>query len=529
MAKNFSELTPTSGLAHKKGIPPFSGMECFYALKAMFDGKHLMFGSFFLPLLLLLPLKAKGQNSVSGTDRGTQEKITTSSAAASQQKADAPSSTVSDKTSVRSKRLSPEECMKIVQEDTYKKHPELREYDLVQAERRKSEAQQGVTQKKASQSAVQKASAPVAGKKSVARKKPTPAEKRKSQAQQRPSHKKTPQPSLRKGADPGREKMTLARQHSVPAQAKKSDAGQRKSSGKDSKLLAQRQSSSSKRTKSATRKSPSRPKAKNLQVREGILQSRVIQALDPPAFPPIDPSLPKVFARIESSSRGARVSADVHESLVQAGQIELVVCDGQSGVLVFYGEMVEGVTSPDGYVRFEVTCPASCFKNEEIYLFRVNQWGPCGGRQLTGFPSSVYFKENDPDTSVRVEKSPVKHQTTLHIVPAGNGAKFVVRTTEKPRRDERIYIQVYDPFDNFYAILPMQLDSKHGDLAVYTFLEKDMSQYLSVPRERRFRVYLGELPLFEEAPTGRQLSGCKTDLSHFPFYHNYGELVLSAW
>ena len=60
MAKKFSELTPTSGLAHKKGIPPFSGMECFYALK--------MFGSFFLPLLLLLPLKAKGQTSVSGAD-----------------------------------------------------------------------------------------------------------------------------------------------------------------------------------------------------------------------------------------------------------------------------------------------------------------------------------------------------------------------------------------------------------------------------------------------------------------------------
>ena len=487
MGKIFREFVSNFGLAHKGGIPPSSGMKCFYALKAMFDGKHLMFGSFFLPLLLLLPLKAKGQNSVSGTDRRAQEKITTSSAAASQQKADAPSFTVSDKTSVRSKHLSPEECMKIVQEDAYKRNPELQEHDLAQAE------------------------------------------KRKSQAQQRVIHKKDVRSSAPKVANPVREKTTLARQHAVQAKAKKSDAGQGRSSGKISKLLAQRHSTSSKKTKSATHKSPPRPKAKNLQVREGILQSRVIQALDPPAFPPIDPSLPKVFARIESSSRGARVSADVHESLVQAGQIELVVCDGQSGVLVFYGEMVEGVTSPDGYVRFEVTCPASCFKNEEIYLFRVNQWGPCGGRQLTGFPSSVYFKENDLDTSVRVEKSPVKHQTTLHIVPAGNGAKFVVRTTEKPRRDERIYIQVYDPFDNFYAILPMQLDSKHGDLAVYTFLEKDMSQYLSVPRERRFRVYLGELPLFEETPTGRQLSGCKTDLSHFPFYHNYGELVLSAW
>ena len=469
--------TPNPGLGYKESVRLSSGMECFHALK--------MFGSFLL--LLLLPFSAKGQTSVPGTDRGTQEKITTSSAAASQQKADAPSSTVSDKTSVRSKGLSPEECMKIVQEDAYKKHPELREYDLAQAE------------------------------------------KRKSQAQQWANYKKDVRSSAPKVANPVREKTTLARQHAVQAKAKKSDAGQGRASAKNSKLLAQRHSTSSKKTKSATRKSPSRPKAKNLQVRGGILQSRVIQALDPPAFPPIDPSLPKVFARIESSSRGARVSADVHESLVQAGQIELVVCDGQSGVLVFYGEMVEGVTSPDGYVRFEVTCPASCFKNEEIYLFRVNQWGPCGGRQLTGFPSSVYFKENDPDTSVRVEKSPVKHQTTLHIVPAGNGAKFVVRTTEKPRRDERIYIQVYDPFDNFYAILPMQLDSKHGDLAVYTFLEKDMSQYLSVPRERRFRVYLGELPLFEETPTGRQLSGCKTDLSHFPFYHNYGELVLSAW
>ena len=107
MKKNFSELTPTFGLAHKGGVPPSSGMECFHALK--------MFGSFFL-LLLLLPLKAKGQTSVPGTDRETREEITTSSAAASQQKADAPSSTVSDKTSVRSKRLSPEECMKIVQE-----------------------------------------------------------------------------------------------------------------------------------------------------------------------------------------------------------------------------------------------------------------------------------------------------------------------------------------------------------------------------------------------------------------------------
>ena len=100
MKKNFSELTPTFGLAHKGGIQPFSGMKCFRALK--------MFGSFFL-LLLLLPLKAKGQTSVPGTDRGTQEKMTTGSAAAFQQKADAPSSTVSDKTSVRSKGLSPEE------------------------------------------------------------------------------------------------------------------------------------------------------------------------------------------------------------------------------------------------------------------------------------------------------------------------------------------------------------------------------------------------------------------------------------
>ena len=479
MAKNFSELTPTSGLAHKKGIPPFSGMECFYALK--------MFGSFFLPLLLLLPLKAKGQTSVSGTDRETLEKITTSSAAASQQKADAPSSTVSDKISVRSKGLSPEECMKIVQEDAYKRNPELQEHDLAQAE------------------------------------------KRKSQAQQWANYKKDVRSSAPKVANPVREKTTQARQHAVQAKAKKSDVRQGGASAKNSKLLAQRHSTSSKKTKSATHKSPPRPKAKNLQGRERILQSNVVQVLDPPAYPPIDPSFPKTFARIESSSQGLKVSADVHESLVHAGPIELVVRDGQSGNVVYYGEMIGGVTSPDRYVRFEVTCPASRFKNDGIYLFRVNQWGPCGERQLTGFPSSVYFKENDPDASVRVQKSPVKHQTTLRIVPVGDGAKFVVRTTEKPRRDERIYIQVYDPFDNFYAILPMQLDSKHGDLAVYTFLEKDMSQYLSVPRERRFRVYLGELPLFEETPTGRQLSGCKTDLSHFPFYHNYGELVLSAW
>ena len=479
MAKNFSELTPTSGLAHKKGIPPFSGMECFYALK--------MFGSFFLPLLLLLPLKAKGQTSVSGTDRETLEKITTSSAAASQQKADAPSSTVSDKTSVRSKRLSPEECMKIVQEDAYERNPELQEHDLAQAE------------------------------------------KRKSQAQQWANYKKDVRSSAPKVANPVREKTTQARQHAVQAKAKKSDVRQGGASAKNSKLLAQRHSTSSKKTKSATHKSPPRPKAKNLQGRERILQSNVVQVLDPPAYPPIDPSFPKTFARIESSSQGLKVSADVHESLVHAGPIELVVRDGQSGNVVYYGEMIGGVTSPDRYVRFEVTCPASRFKNDGIYLFRVNQWGPFGGRQLTGFPSSVYFKENDPDASVRVQKTRVKHQTTLQIVPVGDGAKFVVKTTEKPRRDERIYIQVYDPFDNFYAILPMQLDSKHGDFAVYTFLENDMSQYLSVPRERRFRVYLGELPLFEEAPTGRQLSGCKTDLSHFPFYHNYGELVLSAW
>lgn len=479
MKKNFSELTPTFGLAHKGGVPPSSGMECFHALK--------MFGSFFLPLLLLLPLKAKGQTSVSGTDRETLEKITTSSAAASQQKADAPSSTVSDKTSVRSKRLSPEECMKIVQEDAYKRNPELQEHDLAQAE------------------------------------------KRKSQAQQWANYKKDVRSSAPKVANPVREKTTQARQHAVQAKAKKSDVRQGGASAKNSKLLAQRHSTSSKKTKSATHKSPPRPKAKNLQGRERILQSNVVQVLDPPAYPPIDPSFPKTFARIESSSQGLKVSADVHESLVHAGPIELVVRDGQSGNVVYYGEMIGGVTSPDRYVRFEVTCPASRFKNDGIYLFRVNQWGPCGGRQLTGFPSSVYFKENDPDASVRVQKSPVKHQTTLRIVPVGDGAKFVVRTTEKPRRDERIYIQVYDPFDNFYAILPMQLDSKHGDLAVYTFLEKDMSQYLSVPRERRFRVYLGELPLFEETPTGRQLSGCKTDLSHFPFYHNYGELVLSAW
>lgn len=526
--KTIRELTLTFGLTHKKGIQPFSGNVWLRSLRMMFNCKHLMFGSFFLPLLLLLPLKAKGQTSVSGTDRGTQEKITTSSAAASQQKADAPSSTVSDKTSVRSKRLSPEECMKIVQEDAYKRNPELREYDLAQAEKKKSEAQQGMTQKKASQSAVQKASAPVAGKKSVARKKPTPAEKRKSQAQQRPSHKKAPQPSLRKGADPGREKMTLARQHSLPAQAKKSDAGQGRSSGKDSKLLAQRQSNSLKRTKSATRKSPSRPKAKNLQVREGILQSRVIQTLDPPAFPPIDPSLPKVFARIESSSRGARVSADVHESLVQAGRIELVVRDGQSGDLVFYGEMVEGVTSPDGYVRFEVTCPASCFKNEEVYLFRVNQRGPFGGRQLTGFPSSVYFKENDPDASVHVEKSLVKHQTTLHIVPVGNGAKFVVKTTEKPGPGEDIYVQVYDSVTNFYGILPLKVESKEGVFTVYSYLEEDMSMYLSPVRVRRFRVYLGDIPVFSEIPR-KQLCACYTDLSHFPFYCNHKDESAFVW
>ena len=529
MAKNFSELTPPFGLAHKKGIQPFSGNVWLRLLRMMFNGKHLMFGSFFLPLLLLLPLKAKGQTSVSGTTGRAREEITTSSAAASQQKADAPVFTVSDKTSVRSKGLSPEECMKIVQEDAYKRNPELREYDLAQAEKKKSETQQGMTQKKASQSAVQKASAPVAGKKSVARKKPTPAEKRKSQAQQRVNHQKDVQSSAPKVATPVREKTTLARQHAVQAKAKKSDVRQGGASAKNSKLLAQRQSSSSKKTKSATHKSPPRPKAKNLQGRERILQSNVVQVLDPPAYPPIDPSFPKTFARIESSSQGLKVSADVHESLVHAGPIELVVRDGQSGNVVYYGEMIGGVTSPDRYVRFEVTCPASCFKKDEMYLFRVNQWGPFGGRQLTGFPSSVYFKENDPGASVRVQKSPVKHQTTLQIVPVGDGAKFVVKTTEKPRRDERIYIQVYDPFDNFYAILPMQLDSKHGDSAVYTFLEKDMSQYLSVPRERRFRVYLGELPLYEEAPTGRQLSGCKADLSHFPFYHNYGELVLSAW
>lgn len=526
MRKIFRELTLTFGLTHKKGIQPFSGMECFYALKAMFDGKHLMFGSFFLPLLLLLPLKAKGQNSVSGTTGRAREEITTSSAAASQQKADAPSSTVSDKTSVRSKCLSPEECMKIVQEDAYKRNPELREYDLAQAEKKKSEAQQGMTQKKASRSA--KVSAPVAGKKSVARKKPTPAEKRKSQAQQRPSHKKAPQPSLRKGADPGREKMTLARQHAVPAQAKKSDVGQGRSSGKNSKLLAQRQSTSSKKTKSATHKSPSRPKAKNLQAREGILQSNVVQVLDPPAFPPIDPSLPKVFARIESSSRGARVSADVHESLAQAGQIELVVRDGQSGDLVFYGEMVEGVTSPDGYVRFEVTCPASCFKNEEVYLFRVNQRGPFGGRQLTGFPSSVYFKENDPDASVHVEKSPVKHQTTLRIVPVGDGAKFVVKTTEKPGPGEDIYVQVYDSVTNFYGILPLKVESKEGAFTVYSYLEEDMSMYLSPVRVRRFRVYLGDIPVFSEIPR-KQLCACYTDLSHFPFYRNHKDESAFVW
>ena len=377
--------------------------------------------------------------------------------------------------------------MKIVQEDAYKRNPELQEHDLAQAE------------------------------------------KRKSQAQQWANYKKDVRSSAPKVANPVREKTTLARQYAVQAKAKKSDVRQGGASAKNSKLLAQRHSTSSKKTKSATHKSPPRPKAKNLQGRERILQSNVVQVLDPPAYPPIDPSFPKTFARIQSSSQGLKVSADVHESLVHAGPIELVVRDGQSGNVVYYGEMIGGVTSPDRYVRFEVTCPASRFKNDGIYLFRVNQWGPFGGRQLTGFPSSVYFKENDPDASVRVQKSPVKHQTTLQIVPVGDGAKFVVKTTEKPRRDERVYIQVYDPFDNFYAILPMQLDSKHGDLAVYTFLEKDMSQYLSVPRERRFRVYLGELPLYEEAPTGRQLSGCKADLSHFPFYHNYGELVLSAW
>ena len=139
--KTIRELTPTSGLAHREGIQPSSGNVWLRSLRMMFNGKHLMFGSFFLPLLLLLPLKAKGQTSVPGTDRETREEITTSSAAASQQKADAPSSTVLDKISVRSKGLSPEECMKIVQEDAYKRNPELREYDLAQAERRKSQAQ----------------------------------------------------------------------------------------------------------------------------------------------------------------------------------------------------------------------------------------------------------------------------------------------------------------------------------------------------------------------------------------------------
>ena len=486
MAKNFSELTPPFGLAHKGGIPPSSGMKCFHALKAMFDGKHLMFGSFFLPLLLLLPLKAKGQTSVSGTDRRVQEKITTSSAAASQQKAEAPVFTVSDKTSVRSKGLSPEECMKIVQEDAYKRNPELQEHDLAQAE------------------------------------------KRKSQVQQWANYKKDVRSSAPKVANPVREKTTLARQHAVQAKAKKSDVRQGGASAKNSKLLAQRHSTSSKKTKSATHKSPSRPKAKNLQGRERILQSNVVQVLDPPAYPPIDPSFPKTFARIQSSSQGLKVSADVHESLVHAGPIELVVRDGQSGNVVYYGEMIGGVTSPDRYVRFEVTCPASRFKNDGIYLFRVNQWGPFGGRQLTGFPSSVYFKENDPDASVHVEKSPVKHQTTLHIVPVGDGAKFVVKTTEKPGPGEDIYVQVYDSVTNFYGILPLKVESKEGAFTVYSYLEEDMSMYLSPVRVRRFRVYLGDIPVFSEIPR-KQLCACYTDLSHFPFYRNHKDESAFVW
>ena len=486
MGKIFREFVSNFGLAHKGGVPPSFGMKCFLALKAMFDGKHLMFGSFFLPLHFLLPHQAKGQTSVSGTDRGTQEKITTSSAAASQQKAEAPVFTVSDKTSVRSKGLSPEECMKIVQEDAYKRNPELQEHDLAQAE------------------------------------------KRKSQAQQRVNHKKDVQSSAPKVANPVREKTTLARQHAVQAKAKKSDSGQGRSSGKNSKLLAQRQSGSSKRTKSATHKSPSRPKAKNLQGRERILQSNVVQVLDPPAYPPIDPSFPKTFARIQSSSQGLKVSAEVHESLVHAGPIELVVRDGQSGNVVYYGEMIGGVTSPDRYVRFEVTCPASRFKNNEIYLFRVNQWGPFGGRQLTGFPSSVYFKENDPDASVHVEKSPVKHQTTLRIVPVGDGAKFVVKTTEKPGPGEDIYVQVYDSATNFYGILPLKVESKEGAFTVYSYLEEDMSMYLSPVRVRRFRVYLGDIPVFSEIPR-KQLCACYTDLSHFPFYRNHKDESAFVW
>ncbi|MFC2494849.1 MAG: hypothetical protein ACFNWZ_01420 [Candidatus Absconditicoccaceae bacterium] len=445
MKKNFSELTPTFGLAHKGGVPPSSGMECFHVLK--------MFGSFLLLLLLLLPFSAKGQTSVPGTDRGTQEKITTSSAAASQQKADAPSSTVSDKISVRSKGLSPEECMKIVQEDAYKRNPELREYDLAQAERRKSQAQKFEIR----------------------------------QQDVRLSARKAPASVLYKELETGQQ---LNR-----TKTRKSSANQTLDS-----------------------------KEKNSKVMKTVAQVRAVQSWVINPLPPLENGSPKVVASVEASSKSLVVVANVPRSLILGDIVELVVHDSNREFVIC--EQMEGnLLSSDPYVRFRVTLPISCFRNGEVYLFRVNQWNliTMQGHQLTGFLKKVSWNERSK-SAVSVKKtSPPKHQTILQILPAGNnGAKFVVKTTEKLGAGECIYLRIYDSVEGYTATLPLKARSIEGNFTVYSYLEKDLSVYLPVLRRRTFRVFLGwYLDL-----SGRQLCACETDLSYLPFYRNRGDNVL---
>ena len=408
MKKNFSELTPTFGLAHKGGVPPSSGMECFHALK--------MFGSFLL--LLLLPFSAKGQTSVPGTDRGTQEKITTSSAAASQQKADAPSSTVSDKISV-----------------------------LAQAERRTSQAQKFEIR----------------------------------QQDARLSARKAPASVLYKELETGQQLNRTKTQ--------KSSANQTLDS-----------------------------KEKNSKVMKTVAQVRAVQSWVINPLPPLENGSPKVVASVEASSKSLVVVANVPRSLILGDIVELVVHDSNREFVIC--EQMEGnLLSSDPYVRFRVTLPISCFRNGEVYLFRVNQWNliTMQGHQLTGFLKKVSWNERSK-SAVSVKKtSPPKHQTILQILPAGNnGAKFVVKTTEKLGAGECIYLRIYDSVEGYTATLPLKARSIEGNFTVYSYLEKDLSVYLPVLRRRTFRVFLGwYLDL-----SGRQLCACETDLSYLPFYRN---------
>ncbi|MFC2494848.1 MAG: hypothetical protein ACFNWZ_01415, partial [Candidatus Absconditicoccaceae bacterium] len=78
MAKNFSELTPTFGLAYKKGVQPFSERTVISVANGGFFPKCLVISLFLLLTLPLLPFSAKGQTQISVPARGIQKLIAAS-------------------------------------------------------------------------------------------------------------------------------------------------------------------------------------------------------------------------------------------------------------------------------------------------------------------------------------------------------------------------------------------------------------------------------------------------------------------